>query len=118
MKIQNQEQLDEFYEMWEEISSRAAKIATAINKLEGRKGTIDPDDIYLDGSYLYAKYDEYLGCSEWEEHNIRIEDSYLFDDSFIEDAKKKLAEKKRKEEEAKQKRIAEQKERTRQRELE
>lgn len=122
--IATENELNTFYEIWKDLSERAAKIATAIRDLElADKGSFrsspvfDSDDISIYEGQLYCEYDESLGCGEYENHSLLIPDSYLFDENFLEEAKKRIEERKikaadeRKREQEHQKKCANERER-------
>ncbi len=108
MNFKNEDELYDFLEQITELQRKAADIATTMNKLEGRKGSISDEEITFEDGTIYAEYEEYMGCSEWETHTFPIPLSYFFDDSYIEQAKEKIRlrkeEEKRKKEEAAAKR--------------
>jgi len=98
LTIENEDDYMIFAEAFERLQQKAAPIATAINKLHGR-GTVDPDEIYIEYGNLYFDYEEGC-CGCYESHSELIPTSYLFDPEWIEDAKATIA---AKEEEERQK---------------
>jgi len=99
LTIENEDDYMIFAEAFQRLQERAAPIATAMNKLYGRGGRIDPDEIYMEDGLLFYDYDEGC-CGCYETHSELIPSSYLFDPEWLEDAKATIA---AKEEEERQK---------------
>ena len=90
MKIENEKQLVEFMDVWEELTAKVAKIATAMLKLKGIHGQIDSEDVQIEDDMFYATYEEYSRCESYEIHTINVPNAYIFDDNFLENAKEEL----------------------------
>jgi hypothetical protein len=98
--------IDDFYDMmgkWEEVSEKAADIATAMLKLEGfTRAYFDSDDAKIENGDICFTYDDYH-CGESDYHSVTVPPEYLFDDDWLVNAKEEL--RKRKEREANKERI-------------
>lgn len=101
LDFNNEHELYELLEIIQQLKERAAEIASVMNKLEGRRDSISDEEITFEDGSIYAEYEEYLGCNNYETHTFHIPLSYFFDENFIEDAKEKI--RKRKEEEKRKK---------------
>ena len=77
-----------------EIQRLAAEVATDLLSLEwNRPVAVDPEEITVEDGELYANFEEYLGCSDYESHHRLIPVEYLFDAEWKEKAKAELARK-------------------------
>jgi hypothetical protein len=104
MEIKNVEQAEALIEQYQELMRKAAPIATRLAKLQGYSNTIDEDECRIDEyGDIIAEWEEYLGCSSYEDHSITVPLEYLFDDDYL----TKAEEKQRREDEEKKRRYEE-----------
>lgn len=81
------EEAQALIEQFEQLQERAAKVATTLIQLEhNRSTTIDSDEVILECGGLYANWEEYCGCGDYDSHHTHIPLNYLFDKNWVEEA--------------------------------
>lgn len=83
-------------EQFEELQEKAASVATQMIELkEERPCSIDGDDITVECGRLYANWEYYHGCDDYESRQLEIPIEYLFDEIWMDKAKEKIKEERR-----------------------